>query len=1261
MVQSITTAIEKGATQLAGRIASAPPENFALDAIGVGLNVPVWRSQLFADLFLDLHVSSAEPQVPAASEDARMSGVKRMGHALRLVCASLQNVRDGLKASSGDDPYRGHLNNVMLHAIRLFDDGSKMCEKMPKSGSDAEGFFMFLATFMARIRVLRENESVIAPCTWASGDDHGRSDHGVFIVLTKTHEETANNYSVAIVNTGDGDGSLGYHGVAVDSAEGLVLRNMAFQMQRVANERIENTAFWFLLFKSTVQPGPKFGAQFLYEKVLPYLASMPVLASFQQSLEAGDSVNDFGQVPQGKDRSFVNCALESLRFVGRAAGLDVTQASHLTMNAEHGLLRLALGDLQRVTSIDASEVDILRMACRSVARGAAGQVDLKAQQYAGMAHDGAGDAQIKATLSTVTDTIVAVEKRLQDLADQKLPLPAFTLTTDQQLRSICEWPFFGRLRRDYDVEKLAGKAPVVPIIRPVEMTLVPDRVGNFSDLATALSHTVSLCVLLANQRAVIRNSYTLRVCMIQHLFTRVVPMPLPVKHPDRNKRCFWHAQPMRHETQADLLRLLNLLSKHFATASLSVKTTRSGDAVRMLTFASMATICDALMRKLACDIPAVTSLHYSGRALGPVSAYAFDLGNLEEETEYLLLTTPEEVATRTQVLDYFFDLKTTVTPDHKLFAFEHGCEINIADKRFIDQICLHMGFDRGLALDYLTGHEDVLLHHYPELGYFRDLVFMFKLVMVPTSDKLPELKQWLPKDATLKWSMDQNKYVIEGFGRRLDCVQSALTVEETQVQSKVPRGVFSKLLRYMGFSGKKPRATPSQANPSILLGERVDTEDDILHVRTLPDFDGTLGARDCELMLQYLTAPYLRIPLLLNFFANEVRLKALRSKALQEVLDAAMFEPGQWKADTEVPLPSQIPAPTRDFLCTPTGLLFNEILMSPDVILTSIKHMLEKVLDMDAGRYSEVSEAILYVARLAIRVEGYLLFLVQNRKFHSEKSADAAASPYNGAYEEAAVRGLKCRDDVVSRALRCQQDIRALLEDKMFKIIARWTTRCKKDGRYAQACVLHAHMAFIFRNVKPDQLSTKVVFALLASQIFLFNNCRYDLDVDTHDHVARKRADVNVDLGIPQVELFDMFQRNRRMVLDWLIAHPAERNRVMDSIVQLVEESQRVDGATKVAVTKHNWVTIEQAGMCFAGRFVPDTEHDANKFLRGLSDTAKTNYEEWLRETTTLSVNTEVHTYIPPHLQAWETTCCPSFYRNCALSLAPPTGERAAG
>ena len=93
----------------------------------------------------------------------------------------------------------------------------------------------------------------------------------------------------------------------------------------------------------------------------------------------------------------------------------------------------------------------------------------------------------------------------------------------------------------------------------------------------------------------------------------------------------------------------------------------------------------------------------------------------------------------------------------------------------------------------------------------------------------------------------------------------------------------------------------------------------------------------------------------------------------------------------------------RDHLCTPVGLLFNEIVMSPNIILATVLHMLERVVDMDAGKYSELGESILYVTRLAIRVEGYLLFLMRNKKFHAmQKSAHlnplTSASTYEPLY-----------------------------------------------------------------------------------------------------------------------------------------------------------------------------------------------------------------------------------------------------------------------
>ena len=81
-----------------------------------------------------------------------------------------------------------------------------------------------------------------------------------------------------------------------------------------------------------------------------------------------------------------------------------------------------------------------------------------------------------------------------------------------------------------------------PIFRPVQLTLVPDRVESFGDVATALRHTAHLCTKMAYQTEVTKNTFCLRVALVQHVFTRVVPLPLPPRHPQRETHCFWAAK-----------------------------------------------------------------------------------------------------------------------------------------------------------------------------------------------------------------------------------------------------------------------------------------------------------------------------------------------------------------------------------------------------------------------------------------------------------------------------------------------------------------------------------------------------------------------------------------------------------------------------------------------------------------------------------------------------------------------------------------------
>ena len=48
--------------------------------------------------------------------------------------------------------------------------------------------------------------------------------------------------------------------------------------------------------------------------------------------------------------------------------------------------------------------------------------------------------------------------------------------------------------------------------------------------------------------------------------------------------------------------------------------------------------------------------------------------------------------------------------------------------------------------------------------------------------------------------------------------------------------------------------------------------------------------------------------------------------------------------------------------------------------MSSLDCMLETALELDTGRYSSQSPLILYVIRLVVRVEGFLLFLRDDRR-----------------------------------------------------------------------------------------------------------------------------------------------------------------------------------------------------------------------------------------------------------------------------------------
>ena len=204
----------------------------------------------------------------------------------------------------------------------------------------------------------------------------------------------------------------------------------------------------------------------------------------------------------------------------------------------------------------------------------------------------------------------------------------------------------------------------------------------------------------------------------------------------------------------------------------------------------------------------------------------------------------------------------------------------------------------------------------------RDIVFFFKALMTPTSESLPELRRWRPRDAALWWKYKPGMgFETHGFARRMEVhpwKEGDSGDKGTGWRSSMGGGFLASLF---GGGDKRPRCPPSGGNPSNLAGKEVNSEEDVLHLQKLPTFDGLLRPSESELLLTYLTAPYLRVPLVLKHFADPQRVRALGHKDIQGVLDACFFEPGPWQPPGSVDVPQEVPAPSRAHMAMPCGLL----------------------------------------------------------------------------------------------------------------------------------------------------------------------------------------------------------------------------------------------------------------------------------------------------------------------------------------------------
>ena len=400
----------------------------------------------------------------------------------------------------------------------------------------------------------------------------------------------------------------------------------------------------------------------------------------------------------------------------------------------------------------------------------------------------------------------------------------------------------------------------------------------------------------------------------------------------------------------------------------------------------------------------------------------------------------------------------------------------------------------------------------------------------------------------------------------------------------------------------------------------VKTEDDILHLSNseLPTFGHVLKPADSERFLSFLTAPYIRIPLILDFFANgdPGRLAGLRSKSLQLIVDAALFEPGRWRAADFTDVVREIPVIDEDklqaLLATPIGTMYNEIAKSPDVLTSCVTKMLARALDMDVGKYSQKSTSgplILYAIRLAVRVEGFLKFALR------ECSIPGKPRP----------RGLESLDNV--KIEEAMKKIRSLLDKQAFPILEYWIepSRCQD---VEVACLVHAHLLYLFKNYTYSDLDKHSISVLLSSQVFLminhrFSNQAYD---DLQDMTDPTKPPPSIQIS--QSEVFDIIQKQRYEILKYMRLHPKDADEAMESVVRIATGTGTRARASidQKSLKSRHWESIAHSS-CY-GRFVPDTEDEMLRDGSYRQPKPGQSFEEWMLQVTTKAVGIEVNVQI---------------------------------
>ena len=339
-----------------------------------------------------------------------------------------------------------------------------------------------------------------------------------------------------------------------------------------------------------------------------------------------------------------------------------------------------------------------------------------------------------------------------------------------------------------------------------------------------------------------------------------------------------------------------------------------------------------------------------------------------------------------------------------------------------------------------------------------------------------------------------------------------------------------------------------------------------------------------QLLLSFLTVPYMRIPLVTSFFAHDDRIHALQSRQLQGVLDASLFEPGAFLPAKQAGLePIDCPTSAPALLGTAYHLLMNELRHSPKMVLESVSRLLSQAIDLDTGSITaSTAVVILYVTRLVSRVDNYIAFVIAAATGTHETMVLGSKDDKT----KKTPRQLEIDEKNFEVLVSAQKDLQTTLRTKMHKILEAWYRKLAKEceGRVDDStldlntkrmCNLHAHFVIMYRNIDAATLSEREARTLTTAMVFLQTRHQWNTNlIDNSPDVWQ----------VDESELFDVLHDTRRKLVGYLHSDRSEQQSLDDVMETALLATSKTSARLKIkGAAENRWGFVD--GARSRGRF----------------------------------------------------------------------------